>query len=211
MQRYFDAVQNRAGEALVGASVTVYIGGTTTPATLYSDNGVTPTANPLTTNVDGEYAFYAANGTYTLVITATNYDSETKPGTVLFDPTDVGAALPLIGTGLRANEAGYRTVPQNLKTINYTITASDSGGHIFTATSGLTFTLPANSVVPFPIGTAIGFVNGSSGNISIGINTDSLFLAGTATSGTRTLAQNGVATAVKATSTTWIIFGPGLS
>lgn len=211
MQRYFDAVQNRAGDALVGASVMVYIGGTTTPATLYSDNGVTPTANPLTTNVDGEYAFYAANGTYTLVITAANYDSETKPGTVLFDPTDVGAALPLIGTGLRPSEAGYRTVPQNLKTVNYTITASDSGGHIFTATSGLTFTLPANSVVPFPVGTAIGFVNGSSGDIFVNVNSDTLYLAGTTTSGTRTISQNGVATAVKATSTTWIIFGPGLS
>ncbi len=88
MQRYFDVVQDRSGNAIAGASVSVYVGSTSNLATIYSDNGVTLTANPLTTNGDGEYAFYAANGTYTLTIEATNYSSENKPGTVLFDPAD---------------------------------------------------------------------------------------------------------------------------
>lgn len=92
MQRYFDVVQTQLGAAIPNALVAVYIGGTTTLATLYSDNGVTATANPVVTNTDGEYAFYAANGTYTLVVTAVNYSTETKPGVVLFDPSDTGAS-----------------------------------------------------------------------------------------------------------------------
>ena len=90
MQRYFDVVQNRQGTAVVGATVTVY-DANGSPATLYSNNsGTAPTSNPVYTNADGEYAFYAANGTYTIQIAATGYAGETKPGVVLFDPKDAG-------------------------------------------------------------------------------------------------------------------------
>jgi hypothetical protein len=92
MQRYFDVVQNRQGTAVVGATVTVYDSNGNL-ATLYSTNsGTAPTSNPVYTNADGEYAFYAANGTYTLQIAATGYAGETKPGVVLFDPSDSGAS-----------------------------------------------------------------------------------------------------------------------
>ncbi len=92
MQRYFDVVQTTSGDAIPGALVYVYVGSTTVLATLFSDNGVTAAPNPLTTNADGEYAFYAANGTYTIQIAATGYAGETKPGVVLFDPSDSGAS-----------------------------------------------------------------------------------------------------------------------
>jgi len=92
MQRYFDVVQNRQGTAVVGATVTVYDSNGNL-ATLYSTNsGTAPTSNPVYTNADGEYAFYAANGTYTIQIAATGYAGETKPGVVLFDPSDSGAS-----------------------------------------------------------------------------------------------------------------------
>jgi len=91
MQRFFDVVQNRQGTALVGASITVY-DGSGNLATLYSTNfsvtGIGPTSNPVFTNSDGEYAFYAANGTYSLVISYNNYTSETRVGVILFDPAD---------------------------------------------------------------------------------------------------------------------------
>lgn len=92
MQRYFDVVQTTAGNAIPGALVYVYVGSTTVLATLFADNGVTAAPNPLTTNADGEYAFYTANGTYTIQIAATGYAGETKPGVVLFDPSDSGAS-----------------------------------------------------------------------------------------------------------------------
>lgn len=89
MQRYFDVVQNRQGTAVVGATVTVYDSNGNL-ATLYSNNSNAATSNPVYTNADGEYAFYAANGTYTIQIAATGYAGETKPGVVLFDPLDAG-------------------------------------------------------------------------------------------------------------------------
>src|SRR5437660_4111089 len=62
-------VLDQAGNALFNATVTVYLAGTTTLATIYSDNGVTPITNPLTTTVTGSYVFYAAAGQcYDLVI-----------------------------------------------------------------------------------------------------------------------------------------------
>lgn len=85
MQRYFDVVQTQTGRAINGASVSVYDSNGNL-ATLYSDDGVTLENNPLTTNADGEYGFYAANGTYSIVITATGYAGQTLPGVILFDP-----------------------------------------------------------------------------------------------------------------------------
>jgi hypothetical protein len=92
MQRFFDVVQDRSGNAIPGALVYVYASGGGL-ATLYSDNGVTTTPNPVTTNFDGEYGFYAANGTYSLTITATGYASDSRPGVILFDPADGGSLL----------------------------------------------------------------------------------------------------------------------
>ena len=116
MQRYFDVVQTPTGDAISGALVSVFISGTTTLATLYVDNGVTLQANPVTTNSDGEYAFYAANGTYVLQITAANYTTETKPGVVLFDPSDSGASnnVQFLQAG---TEAQVRSVQSKLRDV----------------------------------------------------------------------------------------------
>lgn len=45
-------------------TVTVTLHGTTTLASLFSDNGVTPLANPFAANTDGSYQFYSADGNY---------------------------------------------------------------------------------------------------------------------------------------------------
>jgi hypothetical protein len=91
MQQFFDVIQSRSGAALAGVTVTVYnsSGGA---ATLYSDNGITVKANPTTTNADGEYSFYAANGTYSVSYNATGYVAETRTGIVLFDPAQSTAS-----------------------------------------------------------------------------------------------------------------------
>jgi hypothetical protein len=108
MQRYFDVVQTTAGNAIPGALVYVYVGSTTVLATLFADNGVTAAPNPLTTNTDGEYAFYAANGTYTLQIAATGYAGETKPGVVLFDPSN-NVSFGSVGNSVGINETNPAT------------------------------------------------------------------------------------------------------
>jgi hypothetical protein len=61
------------------------------------------------------------------------------------------------------------------------------------------------------VGTAIVVFNNSGSNQTISITTDTLRQAGTANTGSRTLAQYGLVTCVKVASTTWVISGAGLS
>lgn len=72
MRRYGDddPVINQNGVPVNAASVTVRIAATPPAsgavATIYSDNGVTSQANPITTDAYGTYYFYVANGRYDL-------------------------------------------------------------------------------------------------------------------------------------------------
>jgi hypothetical protein len=103
---------------------------------------------------------------------------------------------------------------QSSQSSNYTLVLTDANKHILHPSGGGasdTFTIPANASVAFPLGTIITFVNDDSNAVSIAITTDTLVLAGAGTTGTRTLAQNGLATAMKITSTKWLISGVGLS
>jgi hypothetical protein len=112
-----------------------------------------------------------------------------------------------------AFDVGYRNIPQNAQTGNYTLTLADSGDHIYHAVGAgaATYTIPANGSVAFPIGTAVTFINMSTTSISIAITTDTMYLSSAGTTGTRTLAQYGSATAIKVTSTNWLISGSGLT
>jgi hypothetical protein len=110
---------------------------------------------------------------------------------------------------------GYLNIPQNSQSTAYTLVATDAGKQIFhpsADTTARTYTIPANSSVAYPIGTAITFINqNGAGVITISITTDTMRLAGAGTTGNRTLAANGIATCVKVTSTEWIISGTGLT
>jgi len=66
MQKYRETATDRSGNALVGISVTVKNYPAMTTAVIYSDNGVTTTPNPLTTDAYGAFSFYAADGRYSL-------------------------------------------------------------------------------------------------------------------------------------------------
>lgn len=109
----------------------------------------------------------------------------------------------------------FRQIPQNSRSAAYTFALTDGGNHVYhpsADTTGRTYTIPANSSVDFPIGTAITIVNDTSaGDITIAITTDTLVLAGSGLTGSRTLKPNGIATILKVTSTRWIISGIGLT
>jgi hypothetical protein len=108
---------------------------------------------------------------------------------------------------------GFRNIPQNSESVDYTLVLADSGKHIFhpsTDANARTFTIPANASVAYPIGTAISFVNMSTNNLTIAITSDTMY-SSTGTTGSRTLAQYGSATALKMTSTTWLITGSNLT
>ncbi len=111
------------------------------------------------------------------------------------------------------NNIGYLNIPQNHQVGNYTLALTDEGGAIYhdLGDGAATWTIPANSSVAFPIGTVITFENMSATSVSIAITTDTLYLAGAGMTGTRTLAQYGMATMVKLTATTWLINGVNLT
>jgi hypothetical protein len=148
---------------------------------------------------------------------------ETGSGAAVFS-TSPTLVTPVLGTPASGNlssctvdgtdAVGFRNIPINSQSAAYTAVLADSGKCIFhpsTDANARTFTIPANSSVAYPIGTAISFVNMTSQVVSIAITTDTMYLAGTGTTGTRSLAQYGTATALKMTSTTWIISGAGLT
>lgn len=111
--------------------------------------------------------------------------------------------------------ADIKRINQTIQSGAYTLVAADANQHILHPSADTTariWTIPANSSVAYPIGTALTFVNqNAAGVITIAITTDTMRLAGTGTTGSRTLAANGIATALKITSTEWIISGTGLS
>jgi hypothetical protein len=183
--------------------------GTPTSGTLTNCTGL-----PLTTGVTGTLP--VANG-------GTGVTTSTGSGNVVLS-TSPTLVTPVLGTPSSGtlssctvdgtNGVGYINIPQNSQSAAYTLVAADAGKHIFhpsTDANARTFTIPANGSVAYPIGTAISFVNMTSQVVSIAITTDTMYLAGTGTTGTRSLAQYGTATALKMTSTTWIISGVGLT
>jgi hypothetical protein len=126
------------------------------------------------------------------------------------DITALDQDVTITATGtIAAGTLGYRGLPQNSQTGAYTLALSDAGKHISITTGGVV--IPANSSVAFPVGTAIALYNDSGSNQTISITTDTLRLAGTTSTTSRTLAQYGLATCVKVASTTWVISGAGLS
>jgi len=121
---------------------------------------------------------------------------------------DQDVAVTATGT-IASTTIGYRGIPQNAKTGGYTLVLADAGKHISNTTGG--WFIPSNATAAFPIGTAIVVFNNSASSQNISISTDTLRLAGTATTGTRTLAQYGIATLVKVTTTEWVASGAGLT
>jgi hypothetical protein len=131
MQLYEDNVQDLYGNARPGVSVLVEYEGS--PATIYSDNGVTPKANPLTTGAGGSFSFYAANGVYTLTA------GEISETVTLFDSTELatsgGAALVGSAAWYAGAVVGFDAsdVPTGATVIfSGRGAANDGGGGIFT-------------------------------------------------------------------------------
>jgi hypothetical protein len=70
--------------------VSVYLTGTLTLATLYSDNSSTPKANPFTADAFGHWFFYAANGRYDVALSGGGLPAPWTLGDVLLaDPFSV--------------------------------------------------------------------------------------------------------------------------
>lgn len=98
---------------------------------------------------------------------------------------------------------------------DYTTVAADANVpilHPSADTTARTWTIDSNANVPYPLFTRLQFINqDSAGVLTIAITADTMRLAGAGTTGSRTLAANGIAVATKLTATEWIIDGTGLT
>lgn len=139
----------------------------------------------------------------------------------LTSPTLTTPALGTPSSGILANctvdgtdAVGFKNIPINSKSAAYTSVLADSGKIIFhpsTDANARTFTIDSNANVAYSLGTAISFINMTSNVVTINIATDTMYLSSAGTTGSRSLAQYGSATAIKVTSNTWLISGSGLT
>jgi len=199
-----------ATDTLVGKATT----DTLTNKTLTSPILTTPTLGVATaTSLNGNTF---TSGTYTL--TGGAGKTFTFSNTLTLAGTDASTLNVGVGgtlTGSSSAALWYDNIPQNSQSAAYTLVLTDAQKHIFHPSADTTariWTIPANASVAYPIGTAVTFINqNAAGVITIAITTDTMRLAGLGTTGSRTLAANGVATIVKLTATEWIISGTGLT
>jgi hypothetical protein len=108
---------------------------------------------------------------------------------------------------------GYRDIPQISFTGNATIATTDAGKHYYsTLSTGNVLTIANNASQGFQVGAAITIVNQGTGNITVAQGSGvTLYLAGNATSGNRSVATFGMATLIKVATDTWFINGTGVS
>lgn len=193
------------GTATVGTSLRyarqdhTHLGVTSVNGSTGAVSGVATTASPLSQ--------FAATTSAQL---AGVVSDETGSGSLVFgiSPT----ITPAVATTTTATAgAGYMGLPQNSTTTgNYTIVAADAGKQIYSS-ANRTITIDSNANLALPIGTTIIFISGFGVTTTIGITSDLMYLAVNGSTGTRTIAPLGIATAIKIASTTWIINGNGLS
>ncbi|RKP56364.1 carboxypeptidase-like regulatory domain-containing protein [Pararobbsia silviterrae] len=111
MQKYTNSVADASGLPVANASVQVNTYPAGALATIYSDNGVTQAANPLTTDTNGQFSFYAADGHYSLSISGDNIQPLTITDILLVDllPGDLPTSLPS-SSGKAWNNGGVISV-----------------------------------------------------------------------------------------------------
>jgi hypothetical protein len=172
----------------------IELGSTASPTDVTADGG----GITLKGSTDKTFTYINSTGLWTanIGVAATSF-------------TGLAAAATTAST---AASVGYIGLPQSATATTATLAIGDAGKHIYVTTNSQTITIPANSVVPYPIGTAITFIAGPSATtVSIAIASDTMYLTGTGTTGTRTLAAYGSATAIKVSATAWFIAGTGLT
>ena len=183
---------------------------TTLSSIITPTNLVTSTGAATLTNKTIDAASNTLTGVATLIGTQT-LTNKTLVAPALGTPAS-GNASNMTVDG--ADAIGFRNIPQNSQSAAYTCVLTDSGKHILhpsTDATARTFTIPANASVAYPIGTALTFINMTVQVVTIAITTDTMNLSDAGTTGSRTLARFGSATAIKITATNWLISGSGLT
>lgn len=105
-----------------------------------------------------------------------------------------------------SSEIGYINAPQNSQSTGYTTVLADAGkiiSHPSTDANSRTFTI--DNSLAYPLGTVISFSNMSAQALTISLSSGTLYYG--VYTGSRTLNQYGLATAVKVENNIWLING----
>ena len=87
MEKYFNYVQDTSGNAVGSATVKIYDAGTSDLASIFSDEGSTSiSGSAITTDANGFFEFYAADGDYKIEISKTGITTQTIDDVTLSDP-----------------------------------------------------------------------------------------------------------------------------
>jgi hypothetical protein len=211
----------------LGAALPIASGGTGSTSTTFVNlatnvTGTLPVANGgtgITSFGTGVATFLGTPSSANLAAAVTD---ETGSGLLVFatSPTLVTPVLGTPSSGTLSSctvdgtdAVGFRNTPVNSQSAAYETVLADSGKtilHPVADDNARIFTIPANSSVAYPVGTVISFVN-LQNTVTIVITTDTMYLANDGDTGDRTLAEYGMASAMKVASTTWIISGSGLT
>jgi len=201
-------------------ALSIASGGTVTIGTLNLTNalGTAYGGTGLTGFTAANNAIYSTSssvltaGTLPVLAGGTGVTTSTGTGSVVLSasPTFTGTlnAAAITASGAITDSIGnVRTIVQNSQTSAYVLVATDNGKYISITTGGVT--VPASI---FSAGQNVVIFNnsGSSQTITQGTSV-TMTLAGTATTGNRTLAQYGVATVLCTGSNTFVITGQGLT
>lgn len=88
MEKYWNFVQDEQGNTLSNATIQVVDFVTGQNVGIFSDNGVTSTTNPLTSDNSGYFEFYAPNGRYNLIVSHNAFSNEIINDVLIFDIAD---------------------------------------------------------------------------------------------------------------------------
>jgi len=199
-----DNIAMQGTMALQNANAVNITGGTIGSGVTFNGN-TTGTAS----NVTGVVAVAnGGTGSSTAAGARTNLGAAAAGANTDITALDQDITVTPTGT-IGADTIGYRGTPRNAQTSAYTLTLADAGKHISITTGGVV--VPANSTAAFPIGTTLAVYNNSGSSQTISITTDTLRQAGTANTGSRTLAGYGLASLLKVDTTVWVITGAGVS
>lgn len=130
--------------------------------------------------------------------------------------TEVGTQQIQINTNSPlANTIGLRGIPMvadGVGTFTFKIEHMGKAAlHGIGAGPGDTWTIPANSAVPFPVGATLTMINVDNVPVTLQINSDTMWLMGSGALGTRTLQPMSIATAVKVGATFWVLSGVNIT
>lgn len=194
MQQYADTVLDANGNDLVGAQVLVQTGGVT--ASIYADNGITPQANPMTTDGAGRFAFYAADGTYALIVSDLQ-GHQTTVITTLLDSSSVSTAVnaatnaqaSAVAAALSASQAASVGVPVGGTTNQVLAKASNADRDLkWSSAAGGAFSISGDVTAPNSTGVLAATVKGLNGvslsSLSTGLLKNTAGVPSTAVAGT---------------------------